>query len=160
MSEQELPVPQQPAAAAPVDPASDAAAFYTAAADAAEAKAGKTRRARIIVVSVLVVLVAACGVITQTDLLSRLLGDVSAAQPGDCITAYQVNVAKMKVVDCAAPEAVNKVVGIVEGRYTSHGFSQLDSVCTEFSGVRSMLWVGDSNDSEAKGDVLCLTSVK
>ncbi|MDI1460404.1 hypothetical protein QEZ54_05435 [Catellatospora sp. KI3] len=85
----------------------------------------------------------------------NLTGAVQTAEVGDCLNSYK-NVDDAKVVDCADPDAANKVVGIVEDKYTSASFESTENPCTEFTDAQSAIWVGDTGT----GDVWCLKPTK
>ncbi|GHJ45991.1 hypothetical protein Cs7R123_33330 [Catellatospora sp. TT07R-123] len=154
MSEQENPT-QQPPAYEP--PAAGAESPVPAAPVAAEEPKKSSKLLSILGVIVVIVIIgvvkfgAAWGLGSLWD---NITGAVQTADVGDCINEYGNNVDDAKVVDCADPKAANKVVGIVEDKYTSASFQIEDNPCTAYPDAEKAIWVGDTGT----GDVWCLVS--
>ncbi|MBV1849637.1 LppU/SCO3897 family protein [Catellatospora tritici] len=167
MSEQDNPAQQPPAAEppayqAPVPAAGegfDPAAPVPAVPPVAEEpkKGGKIAGILGAIVVIAIVIVCKFGAgWGLSSLWDNITGAVQTADVGDCINEYGSDVDDAKVVDCADPEAANKVVGIVEDKYTSSAFNAIDNPCTDFPDARNAIWVGDTGT----GDVWCLTPIK
>lgn len=94
-------------------------------------------------------------------LYKYLTGDVTTAKVGDCITeTVKADASDAKVVDCAKPEAKNKVIGIVENVPESDMADQdkAQLICEEqFPAWENVVWYGKKN---GMGDAWCLEPVK
>lgn len=90
------------------------------------------------------------------EVWDNITGSVTTAKVGDCINEFQ-NVDDAKVVKCDAAEAKNKVVGVVEDKFTSVEFDKSDNPCTAFATAENAIWVGKGT---SKGDVWCLEPIK
>lgn len=148
MSEQETPAvpadanqPQQPAAPAYETPVTQ---------EEPKKSSGLLKKIIGFVVVAAIVLVVKFGL---GDLWANITGEVQTASVGDCITAW-VKADDAKVVDCNDPEAKNKVVGIVEDKYTSAQFDTVENPCTDFATAESAIWVGRTGT----GDVWCMAA--
>lgn len=91
------------------------------------------------------------------ELWDNITGSVTTATVGDCVNeAADVN--DLKVVDCGDAEAKNKVVGLVEDKFTRAAFSaQLaaGNPCSAFPTATSAVWYGTGTGT---GDVWCLAT--
>lgn len=91
------------------------------------------------------------------EVWDNITGSVTTAKVGDCISDSTKNVDDAKVVKCDAAEAKNKVVGVVEDKFTSVEFDKSDNPCTAFATAENAIWVGKGT---SKGDVWCLEPIK
>ncbi|GAA2379432.1 hypothetical protein Cme02nite_17330 [Catellatospora methionotrophica] len=91
------------------------------------------------------------------ELWDNITGSVTTASVGDCVNEFQ-DVDDAKVVDCADPEAKNKVVGLVEDKFTKAAFSAqmaAGNPCSAFPTAIAAIWYGTGTGT---GDVWCLAA--
>jgi hypothetical protein len=151
MSEQVAASAPEPQAAAPVPPAAPESA------ETPKKSGGAVKK----IVGVLVVAAIVIGVKFAVgsglgELWSQITGDVTTASVGDCVNEW-TDPDDAKVVDCNDASAKNKVVGIVEDKYTQAAFSaQLatGNPCEAYPTAESAIWVGGSGT----GDVWCMAA--
>jgi hypothetical protein len=74
---------------------------------------------------------------------------------GSCLGAG-TGTERMKLVDCAAPEAAHKVVGVVDGKTRA----ETNQACQDFGTADSFLFLWEGEDTpESRGQVLCLAKI-
>ncbi len=145
MSEQQVPpsAPETAPAAAPQQPAPE------------QPKKGRGIVGRIIGAIVVIAVLAVGGIVYR-----YLTGDVTTAKVGDCITdTVKPDASDAKVVDCAKPEAKNKVIGIVENVPESDMADQdkAQAICEEkFPAWENVVWYGKK---DGMGDAWCLEPI-
>jgi hypothetical protein len=81
-------------------------------------------------------------------------GDTDLAKVGDCVVDAQ-NANDMKTVGCGDAKAKFKVVGRVEGSYTS---STAEGACKPYPSTTDVMWAESAG--RQRGYVLCLEEVK
>ncbi|NUR26989.1 MAG: hypothetical protein HOV83_14295 [Catenulispora sp.] len=86
-------------------------------------------------------------------------GNITAKTPtvGECVTAAKSDsdVDNVKIVDCGAANAADKVVGVLNGQSYS-AFQAAENPCTAFPTAESAIFYGKEKD----GFVLCLVPAK
>lgn len=91
-----------------------------------------------------------------SEVWANITGDVSTASVGDCVNNFAV-VDDAKVVDCASPDAKNKVVGIVEDVTESEFTTKEQTLCNAFPTWEQVVWIGRKGGN---GDSWCLEPIK
>ena len=137
--------PQQPYGGPPVQPV----------------KKGGAGKVIAIVVGVVVVLLAVCGVgivfvahkANKTDTTNAKVNDCIKSDALDSTTAKEVS--GTKIVPCTSGDAKYKVVGIVNNK-TEVDFNVDNDICKAYPDAKSELWQGERGKS---GSVLCLAPV-
>ncbi|WP_117209968.1 LppU/SCO3897 family protein [Allorhizocola rhizosphaerae] len=82
-------------------------------------------------------------------------GETAKPAVGSCV-GPNPEAETMKLVDCAAPGAAHKVVGVVEGKTRA----EVNQVCQEFGAADSFLFLWEGADTPAtRGQVLCLAKI-
>ena len=92
-----------------------------------------------------------------TDEITEEITDTSPrnATVGDCLTrTVEEDASDAKVVDCASPEAVNKVIGVIPGVTEASFDRDHQALCDEdFPEWENVLWFGQTGGI---GRVLCV----
>lgn len=111
-----------------------------------------------IIVSVLVA-VAVVAVIKFgfSEVVAFFTGDTTKAAVGDCIN-HAPKPEDTKIVECTAPEAADKVVGIVEDKTKA----EAETICATFPTAERLLFMyeGKAATEATKGRTLCLETIQ
>jgi len=82
---------------------------------------------------------------------------IGGAEPevGDCLREDGLN---LVTVDCDDSEAAWRLVGVQEGTQTQEEYIADPNTCSEFPESTQYFWIGDVEDTDAEGEVYCVTA--